>query len=181
MWRPHTISASNSGKELFINKTRQCDEHLFGKLAQTQVVINWWDTAASNVRQWGFCFPRFRCVIFGDVMSYNSLTTRIAFLANPPPPPCLVVIQVDQTILTGFSSWLSLAFCRVPDEALTSGGHLPISQCSIGLTNKALEFKAWNIFIACISKIQSAGSDNCLLIRKIVSSGSQTQDLTICL
>ena len=34
-----------------LNKTRLCDEHLFDKLAQTQVIINWRDTAAPSVHQ----------------------------------------------------------------------------------------------------------------------------------
>ena len=53
-----------------LNNTRLCDEHLFDKLAQTQVVINWRDTVAPSVHQWRFRLPRFRRVIFGDVMSY---------------------------------------------------------------------------------------------------------------
>ena len=66
-----------------LNKTWYCDVHLFDKLAQTQVVINWRDTAAPSEHQWRFRLPRFRHMIFGDVMSYNSLTTqcfKIVFL-----------------------------------------------------------------------------------------------------
>ena len=58
-----------------LNKTRYCDQYLFDKLAQTQIVINWQDTPAPSVHQWRFRLSRFRRVIFGDVMSYNSLTT----------------------------------------------------------------------------------------------------------
>ena len=60
-----------------LNKTRYCEEYLFDKLAHTQVVINWQVTVAPSVHQWRFCLPFFRCVIFDDVMSYNSLTTSI--------------------------------------------------------------------------------------------------------
>ena len=63
--------------------------YLFDKLAQTQVFINWRDTAAPSVHQWRFCLPRFRRVIFGDVMSYNSLTTTGLEAGYKPVLLCL--------------------------------------------------------------------------------------------
>ena len=49
--------------------------YLLDKLTQTQVVNNWRDTVTPSVHQWRFCSPRFRRMIFDDVMSYNLLTT----------------------------------------------------------------------------------------------------------
>ena len=60
--------------------------------------------------------------------------------------------------------WLKSRWTKqLPDEASTPGSLHLISQMFHWLINKkALEIKAWNIFIACFSYMQFVGSDNCL-------------------
>ena len=97
-----------SGKKFVVwcctlNKTWYCDEHLFDKLAQTQVVINWRDTAAQSVHQWRFRLPRFSRMIFGDVMIYNSLTTSCTL--NPRYATCLWLTKVDFLLYPALVAW----------------------------------------------------------------------------